>query len=156
MNDVEYRYDIYSKSFRKFLHRAFPGHIIRPDSYNVGFAQSRPRTFLAKHASVFVSHIRQIVGLSPKKKVTWIYAFSIVASVADALTFWNCPVVQFIRQSMSVKRFSYPAAFPNRSVSISCGSSIPRPTFVDVPYNNMRPKSFKQIRDFSRHVCNVI
>ena len=70
--------------------------------------------------------IHEVVSLCSGKKVAWIYAGAIIASVTNAKTFWNFTVKQSVCESVRqlVKTF---CIFSN------CEHPIPRPIFSSRP-----------------------
>lgn len=141
VDDIEDRDAVYSESLGKFFHRAFPRNISRPNSNNICFAQSRPWTFLAKYAPAFVSHVCQIIALSPKKKVTRIHASSIVASMADAKSFFDLAIMKLVRKTMRVCLLVMPTrSYRNATVAITPKRSLPCP--ARLRFFNIVPKSF--------------
>lgn len=50
--------------------------------------------------AIFICSILHVVFLSSCKKVTWIYAASIVALMKDAMALWNWAIVNMVRKSV--------------------------------------------------------
>ena len=110
------------------------GHLSRCESCS--------RMFFAKRVTLFLSHILQVFLECSKEKVVGIYAFWIVALMANAHVIWNWPDVQFVGNAMSLSaliatQLDLPIAF-----AVKC--ALPLPTIIRAALIYFFPEAFSQ------------
>jgi hypothetical protein len=105
------------------------------------FCQFGRETLFSVRAAAFLSHVSQIIGFTSKKEMIWIYARSIIASVANAnARIHFASVIKFVREAMRINIFhTRPRADANCSIAVSPQSALPNPASFSL--GHIVPKS---------------
>lgn len=89
-------------------------------------------------AATLCDHILRIVFRCPYKKMSRIYASTIVATVKNPTSFWDRAIMNLVRYPMSRKQYS---VAKNMAIAMSRNGTFPIPTDLIGSLINHRPKS---------------
>ena len=112
-----------------------------------------PNLLISKFESCpsFKRCIVHIFSICSQKQMIWSNAWRIVATMANKLSFWNRPIVQFERKSISQHGLSWVSCL-NAAISFPVFRSLPNPTmrgFIDVfPKSNFGWNHLKECIGF--------
>lgn len=131
----------------KFSVRRSAGSVKASNFFHSRFAQLCHRTFLALRISAMtlLSHVSKIISLTSKKKMIWIHADLVIATVTNAsavksFTFWNRSKMNFPRNAVR----NIVAGFCEKlTVTVKGCAGSPKPAAFR--FIHLCPKSFQNI-----------